>query len=105
VKRAVRVTVWPTTEFEGVAEIEVVLASAVVTDPAAAARATIGVRARINLIMAKADYVPANLKSGLYSSWKLRLHGPFLTFPTLKRLKICAAESPAPLRFAFWKPA
>ena len=42
----------------GVAEIDVVLASTVVTEPANTAKA------KINFLIANADYVPANAKSG-----------------------------------------
>src|SRR5438034_6660127 len=56
---AVKVTFWPATELVGVTEIEVPLAWAVVTEPTATKA-----RARINFLIANADYVPADPKSG-----------------------------------------
>ena len=51
-----KVTFWPACELTGVAEIEVVLACAVVTEPAAPTAN----RTAISFLTASADYVPAD---------------------------------------------
>src|SRR5438094_725300 len=89
---AVKVTFWPATELVGVTEIEVPLAWAVVTEPTATKA-----RARINFLIANADYVPADPKSGCLryldrSRLTVRL-GPFGGVARLALVLFAFAES------------